>query len=202
LLTPGSFMVEQVTLTPDRRFIIYNANTGPDRHDLDRRHLLLSSYNEWRSQREFQFRFRWDIQLLAFRHHLNGRSATAADTSTNGSALPPTGNRADYGADAGSRCGPFRRLRSAAFTDFLIFRRRHGIRDAVDDNLDQFKAQLRSARNSSGLVHVGNAAANVSAARDDFHATLINRLIQDGGELLSDLTLLAVHTIDHPYDDF
>ena len=40
LLTPGSFMVEQVTLTPDRRFIIYNANTGPDRNDLDRRHLF------------------------------------------------------------------------------------------------------------------------------------------------------------------
>jgi dipeptidyl aminopeptidase/acylaminoacyl peptidase len=39
LLTPGSFMVEQVTLTPDGRFIVYNANTGPDRSDLDRRHL-------------------------------------------------------------------------------------------------------------------------------------------------------------------
>jgi dipeptidyl aminopeptidase/acylaminoacyl peptidase len=40
LLTPGSFMVEQVTLTPDRRFIIYNANTGADRNDLVRRHLF------------------------------------------------------------------------------------------------------------------------------------------------------------------
>jgi dipeptidyl aminopeptidase/acylaminoacyl peptidase len=40
LLTPGPFMVEQVTLTPDRRTIIYNANTGPDRNDLDRRHLF------------------------------------------------------------------------------------------------------------------------------------------------------------------
>ena len=40
LLTPGSFMVEQVTLTPDRRFAIYNANTGPDPADLDRRHLF------------------------------------------------------------------------------------------------------------------------------------------------------------------
>src|SRR5262249_6871910 len=40
LLTPGSFMVEQVTLTPDRRSIIYNANTGADRNDLDRRHLF------------------------------------------------------------------------------------------------------------------------------------------------------------------
>ncbi len=40
LLTPGSFMVEQVTLTPDRGSIIYNANTGPDRNDVDRRHLF------------------------------------------------------------------------------------------------------------------------------------------------------------------
>ena len=40
LLTPGSFMVEEVALTPDRRFAIYNANTGPDPSDLDRRHLF------------------------------------------------------------------------------------------------------------------------------------------------------------------
>ena len=40
LLTPGSFMVEHVTLTPDGRSIIYNANTGPDRSDVDRRHLF------------------------------------------------------------------------------------------------------------------------------------------------------------------
>jgi dipeptidyl aminopeptidase/acylaminoacyl peptidase len=40
LLTPGSFMVEQVTMTPDRRFLVYNANTGGDRNDVDRRHLF------------------------------------------------------------------------------------------------------------------------------------------------------------------
>jgi dipeptidyl aminopeptidase/acylaminoacyl peptidase len=40
LLTPGSFMVEHVTLAPDRRTIVYTANTGPDRSDLDRRHLF------------------------------------------------------------------------------------------------------------------------------------------------------------------
>jgi dipeptidyl aminopeptidase/acylaminoacyl peptidase len=33
-------MVEQVTLSPDRRTIIYNANSGPDRNDVDRRHLF------------------------------------------------------------------------------------------------------------------------------------------------------------------
>jgi dipeptidyl aminopeptidase/acylaminoacyl peptidase len=40
LLTPGSFMVEQFTLTPDRRFVIYNANTGPEPGDIARRHLF------------------------------------------------------------------------------------------------------------------------------------------------------------------
>jgi dipeptidyl aminopeptidase/acylaminoacyl peptidase len=45
LLTPGSFMVDQITMTPDRRTIIYNANTGPDRNDIDRRHLFKVAVN-------------------------------------------------------------------------------------------------------------------------------------------------------------
>jgi dipeptidyl aminopeptidase/acylaminoacyl peptidase len=40
LLTPGAFMVEHVSLTPDGRFVVYSANTGPDRHDIDRRHVF------------------------------------------------------------------------------------------------------------------------------------------------------------------
>lgn len=40
ILTPGSFMVEQMAMTPDGRFAIYNANTGSDRDDIDRRHLF------------------------------------------------------------------------------------------------------------------------------------------------------------------
>jgi dipeptidyl aminopeptidase/acylaminoacyl peptidase len=40
LLTPGKFMVEYVTMSPDRRTIVYNANTGPDPADDDRRHLF------------------------------------------------------------------------------------------------------------------------------------------------------------------
>jgi dipeptidyl aminopeptidase/acylaminoacyl peptidase len=40
LLTPGAFMVEHVSLTPDRRFVVYSANAGRDRHDVDRRHLF------------------------------------------------------------------------------------------------------------------------------------------------------------------
>jgi dipeptidyl aminopeptidase/acylaminoacyl peptidase len=39
LLTPGNFMVEQVALTPDRKAIVYNANTGADAADIDRRHI-------------------------------------------------------------------------------------------------------------------------------------------------------------------
>lgn len=40
LLTPGDFMVEFVTSTPDRKFLVYNANTGTDADDIERRHLF------------------------------------------------------------------------------------------------------------------------------------------------------------------
>ena len=40
LLTPGRFMVEDVALAPDRRSIFYNANTGPDPDDGERRHVF------------------------------------------------------------------------------------------------------------------------------------------------------------------
>lgn len=40
LLTPGAFMVEHAALTPDGRTLVYAANTGPDRDDIDRRHVF------------------------------------------------------------------------------------------------------------------------------------------------------------------
>ncbi len=40
LLTPGPFMVEHASLTPDGRRLVYAANTGSDRDDIDRRHLF------------------------------------------------------------------------------------------------------------------------------------------------------------------
>jgi dipeptidyl aminopeptidase/acylaminoacyl peptidase len=40
LLTPGAFMVEHVALSPDRRLLVYSANSGGDRHDIDRRHIF------------------------------------------------------------------------------------------------------------------------------------------------------------------
>src|SRR5439155_19947849 len=40
LLTPGAFMVEHVGLAPDRHAVVYNANTGTDRDDVDRRHVF------------------------------------------------------------------------------------------------------------------------------------------------------------------
>ncbi len=39
-LTPGDFMVEYVTMTPDRKSVVYNANTGADRNDSQRRHIF------------------------------------------------------------------------------------------------------------------------------------------------------------------
>ncbi|HEX3703384.1 MAG TPA: prolyl oligopeptidase family serine peptidase [Vicinamibacterales bacterium] len=40
LLTPGTFMVEYASMTADRRSVVYNANTGADGHDIDRRHIF------------------------------------------------------------------------------------------------------------------------------------------------------------------
>jgi dipeptidyl aminopeptidase/acylaminoacyl peptidase len=38
LLTPGNFMAEHISLSPDGRWLVFSANTGPDKLDLDRRH--------------------------------------------------------------------------------------------------------------------------------------------------------------------
>jgi dipeptidyl aminopeptidase/acylaminoacyl peptidase len=40
LLTPGSYMDEYITVTPDLKYVVYNANTGTDKDDDDRRHLF------------------------------------------------------------------------------------------------------------------------------------------------------------------
>jgi dipeptidyl aminopeptidase/acylaminoacyl peptidase len=39
LLTPGDQMVEEVVLSPDRKFALYTVNAGDTPHDYDRRHL-------------------------------------------------------------------------------------------------------------------------------------------------------------------
>ncbi|MBX2922312.1 MAG: S9 family peptidase [Chitinophagaceae bacterium] len=39
LLTPGNFMVEHVKLSPDKKWIVFSASTGPDKYDYERRHL-------------------------------------------------------------------------------------------------------------------------------------------------------------------
>jgi dipeptidyl aminopeptidase/acylaminoacyl peptidase len=40
LLTPGDYMAEYVTLSPDRRFLLFAGNAGTDSSDIDRRHLV------------------------------------------------------------------------------------------------------------------------------------------------------------------
>jgi dipeptidyl aminopeptidase/acylaminoacyl peptidase len=40
LLTPGAFMVEHTAMSRDRRFIVYDANTGANAGDDDRRHIF------------------------------------------------------------------------------------------------------------------------------------------------------------------
>ncbi|WP_230679824.1 S9 family peptidase [Pontibacter rufus] len=39
LLTPGAFMAEHIRLSPDRKWLVFSANTGPDKLDIDRRHV-------------------------------------------------------------------------------------------------------------------------------------------------------------------
>lgn len=40
LLTPGNFMAEHIKLSGDGQWIVFAANTGPDKLDIDRRHIL------------------------------------------------------------------------------------------------------------------------------------------------------------------
>jgi dipeptidyl aminopeptidase/acylaminoacyl peptidase len=40
LLTPGRYMAEYVSLSPDGRWLVFAANTGPDEGDIDRRHVV------------------------------------------------------------------------------------------------------------------------------------------------------------------
>ena len=38
-LTPGNYMVEQIKLSSDSKTIVFSGNTGPEKEDLDRRHI-------------------------------------------------------------------------------------------------------------------------------------------------------------------
>ncbi len=40
LLTPGAFMAEHITLSPDKHWLYFSGNTGPDGLDIDRRHAV------------------------------------------------------------------------------------------------------------------------------------------------------------------
>lgn len=40
LLTPGKFMAEYIHLSPDRKWLVFTGNTGPDPLDIDRRHIV------------------------------------------------------------------------------------------------------------------------------------------------------------------
>jgi len=46
LLTPGPFMVEHITPSPDGRWLLASANTGPDGDDIDRRHIIRVSVDK------------------------------------------------------------------------------------------------------------------------------------------------------------
>ena len=46
LLTPGNYMTEMVTLSEDRKTLLFQANTGPDKLDLDRRHVVRAAVDK------------------------------------------------------------------------------------------------------------------------------------------------------------
>lgn len=50
LLTPGDYMVEYVSLSPDKKTMLFTANTGPDRYDIDRRHIVSVPVDKARPQ--------------------------------------------------------------------------------------------------------------------------------------------------------
>ncbi|MEM6846281.1 MAG: prolyl oligopeptidase family serine peptidase [Bacteroidota bacterium] len=46
LLTPGDYMAEYISLSPDRKSLVFTANTGPDGMDIDRRHIVKVSVDQ------------------------------------------------------------------------------------------------------------------------------------------------------------
>lgn len=46
LLTPGNFMAEHIRLSPDKKWLTFSGNTGPDALDLDRRHAVRVSVDK------------------------------------------------------------------------------------------------------------------------------------------------------------
>jgi len=40
LLTPGDFMAEYISLSPDGKWLVFSGNTGSNKHDEDRRHIV------------------------------------------------------------------------------------------------------------------------------------------------------------------
>lgn len=46
LLTPGNFMAEYISVSPDRRYLVFAANAGSDVDDIDRRHVVKVSVDK------------------------------------------------------------------------------------------------------------------------------------------------------------
>src|SRR6266850_383721 len=131
---------------------------------------------------EIQLGFRWNIQLFAFGQHLNCGGASGSNASADSRALAAAGDRTDCRTDTGADSGALGSLTAAAFSGFLIFRCCKRIRNAVDDNLSQLEPEFSLSSDAAGLINVGDTPANVGTAGNDFHAALIERLIEHGDE--------------------
>src|SRR5262245_5603260 len=104
--------------------------------------MLLSSDDERGAQREFQFRFRRNVQLLALGQNLNGCCSTAANSGTDCGTLLTTGDRADHRANRGAAADTFRGLSAARLADFRILGSCDRVRNAVDHDLRQLETEF------------------------------------------------------------
>src|SRR6185312_5972631 len=46
LLTPGNFMAEYISISPDRKYLVFAGNAGSDQDDIDRRHVVKVSVDK------------------------------------------------------------------------------------------------------------------------------------------------------------
>src|SRR5207248_6044934 len=83
--------------------------------------LLPASHHQRAAEREFELRFRGDIQFFAFGQDLNCGCASAANTGTNCGAFASSGNGSNGRANTGTDACAFGGFLSAAFPDFVVF---------------------------------------------------------------------------------
>ena len=89
-------------------------------------------------------------------------------------------------------------MSAAAFANFLVFGSRQRIGNAIHDHLRQLETQLSGTGNPASFIDVGDPAAHVCTARNNFHTTLQNRLVEYGNEGFADFVLSSFPHKEEP----